>query len=59
MRVLSSAVTAPSGRDHEVLSFVYNAKFRDHAVCMPTVAPLTRFDRGEFLVALEWRTRST
>jgi hypothetical protein len=44
----------PSARDHEVLAFVYNAKLRDNTVRTPTVAPQTRFDRGELLDVLEW-----
>jgi hypothetical protein len=47
-------LTEPSSRDHDVLAFVYNAKFRDNPVRVATLPPQTRFDRNEFLVVLEW-----
>jgi hypothetical protein len=47
-------LTEPSVRDHDVLATVYNAKFRDNTVRTATLPPQLGFDRGEFLIVLEW-----
>lgn len=43
----------PSITDHEVVSFLYNAKFGDSALRTPTEPVRTSFDRADLLLAME------
>jgi hypothetical protein len=43
----------PSSTDHEVVAFLYNQQLRESTIRMPTEAVRTRFERGDFLLAME------
>lgn len=43
----------PSVRDHEAMAFLYNSQLRDSDLRAPTEPPRSRFDRTEFLLAME------
>jgi hypothetical protein len=43
----------PSGRDHEVLTFLYAQQLRESTIRTPTESVRTTFDRGDLLLAME------
>jgi hypothetical protein len=43
----------PSVRDHEAMAFLYAQQWREASVGQPTEPVRTRFDRGDFLQAME------
>jgi hypothetical protein len=43
----------PSSTDHNVVAFLYNQQLRESTIRTPTEAVRTRFERGDFLLAME------
>jgi hypothetical protein len=43
----------PSSTDHDVVAFLYNQQLRESTIRTPTEAVRTRFERGDFLLAME------